>query len=212
MRDFEPLIDGLATNVAPVRSHSARAGRAALAAVSAATLAQVYLLYGFRPDVMAAAPPPMLLMAIGLVAILAVAAGASAVRMALPQVGAPSSGAPWALATLLLLPAIAIVGIIEKPGQAAGLDLAAGIRCLTLGLVAGLGSLTFLIIWLRRGAPVAPERAAWLAGLAAGSIGALAVTLECPEEAFAHLGIWHVAVPLVAAVATRLAIPRFLRW
>jgi len=43
-------------------------------------------------------------------------------------------------------------------------------------------------------------------------VGALAVTLECPRDSLAHIGVWHVAVPLVAGAFARLAMPRFLRW
>lgn len=212
MSDFDALIDGLADDAAPVRPRSTRAGRTALAAIASTTLVAVYLAYGFRADLMAAQPAPILLVAIGLMLILAIAAGASAVRMARPQVGAASSGAPWALASLLLLPAIALIGIIVEPARMAGLAIEPGIRCLLFGLMAGLASLGFLVLWLRRGAPVAPERASWLAGLSAGAIGALAVTLECPQEALAHLGVWHVAVPVVAAVTARIVLPRLLRW
>jgi len=212
MTDFDALIDDLAEDATPVRVRSTRAGRLELAAVAAATLALVFLTYGFRADVRAAEPAPLLGIAAGLMLLLAVAAGASAVRMARPQVGAPASGAPWVLAALLLLPAIAIAGIATEPDRIAGLAVGPGLRCLAFGLIGGLGALAYLVAWLRRGAPVAPERASWLAGLAAGAIGALAVTLECPQDAFAHLGAWHVAVPLVAAGAVRLILPRFLRW
>jgi hypothetical protein len=212
MTDFDALIDELAEGAAPVPLRSTRSGRIALAAIAAATLVVVFLIDGFRADVTAARPAPMLSVALGLMLILAIAAGASAVRMARPQVGAAASGAPWALAALLLLPAIALISIAADSSQIAGLAFAPGVRCLAFGLVAGLASLAFLILWLRQGAPVAPERASWLAGLAAGAVGAIAVTLECQRDALAHLGVWHVAVPLVAAGVTRLVLPRFLRW
>jgi hypothetical protein len=94
----------------------------------------------------------------------------------------------------------------------AGLALEPGIGCLAFGLVAGLASLAFLTLWLRGGAPVAPERASWLAGLASGAIGALTITLECAHDPLTHVGIWHVAIPLVMAAGARLALPRLLRW
>ena len=212
MTDLDTLIDDLAGMAAPVRRQSAGLGRLAMAAIAVATLALVYLIYGFRADVMTAQPTPMWSVAAGLMLILAVAAGTSAVRMARPQVGAPGSGAPWALAALLLLPAIALAGILEDPDRVAGLAIGPGLRCLTLGLVAALGTLAFLVAWLKRGAPVSPGRAAWLAGLAAGAVGALAVTLECPQDALAHVGVWHVGVPLVAGGIAWLLLPRFLRW
>lgn len=212
MTDFDKLIDTLASDALPVRRQSTRSGRMLLAAVAAATFAAVVAIYGVRADFASGSPSPMAGLAAGLMLILAVAAGAGAVRMARPQVGAASSGAPWALAALLLLPALALVGIVARPDLPAGLDADSGLRCLTFGVVAGAASLTFLTIWLRRGAPVAPHRAAWLAGLASGAIGALAVTLECPHDELAHLGVWHVAAVLVAGGGARVLLPPLLRW
>lgn len=212
MTDFDSLIDKLASNAVPVRARSVRTGRLALAALSVATLLAVLGTYGFRSDVLTGELPPMRALASGLMLLLACAAGGSAIRMARPQVGAASSGAPWALAALLLIPAIALAGIIAHPAELAGLAAGPGLRCLGFGLGAGFAAFVFLVIWLRRGAPVAPERAAWLAGLAAGAVGAFAVTLECPANSLVHIGVWHVAVPLVAGAAARLVLPRFLHW
>ena len=212
MTDFDTLIDELATDAEPVRRQSTRMGRFLLAGIAAATVAAVFSTYGFRADIIAGSPSPMVGVAAGLMLILAVAAGAGAVRMARPQVGAAASGAPWALAALLLLPVMAIAGIVARPDLPSGMASDSGLRCLTFGLIAGAGSLAFLTAWLRRGAPVAPEQAAWLAGLASGAIGALAVTLECQHDELGHLGVWHVAAVLVSALAARMLLPRLLRW
>lgn len=212
MRDTDAIIDELVATARPVRPQSPRGGRFALLAIGAATLGAVFMVRGVRPDIVAGTPPPLLCVAAGLMLILAVAAGAGAARMASPQVGAASSGVQWALAALMLLPLIALADIAIGTSQATGLAIGPGVRCLSLGLGASLASLAFLTFWLRRGAPVAPERAAWVAGLAAGAIGALAVTLECTLDAFAHLGVWHVAIVLAAATVSRLLLPRFLRW
>ena len=212
MTNFNRLIDMLASDAMPVRRQSIRIGRMSLATIAAATFAVVFVTHGFRTDIMAGTPAPIVGLGAGLMLILAMAAGAGAIRMARPQVGAPGSGAPWAFATLLLLPMLAIAGIAAKPELSSGLESESGLRCLAFGITAGAASLAFLAVWLRRGAPVAPQRAAWLAGLASGAIGALAVTLECPHNELAHLGIWHVAAVLVTAVTARLLLPRLLRW
>ncbi|WP_294007746.1 NrsF family protein, partial [Sphingomonas sp.] len=183
-----------------------------LAVVGAVTIALVYMTLGFRHDVIAGEPTPMLGVTSGLLILLAAAAGAGAVRMARPQVGAPASGAPWVLAALLLVPMVALFGVVTQPALVGGLDMHQGLRCLALGLVAGLGTFAFLAAWLRQGAPVSPERASWLVGLAAGATGALANSLECPQESLAHLAIWHLAAVPVAAVAARIVLPRLLRW
>lgn len=212
MTHTDALIDELADGASSVRPRTTAAGRAWLALVAAATLSLVYTTFGFRDDIMAGQPAPMLGITAGLLILLAAAAGAGAVRMARPQVGAPHSGAPWVLAALALVPAIATVGILTSPALSAGLEIHQGMRCLRFGLASSLGAFGFLTMWLRRGAPVSPERASWLAGIAAGATGALAITLECPQESLAHLAFWHLGAVPIAAVAGRLVLPRFLRW
>lgn len=212
MPDLDHLIDELADDGRAVRPLSTVRGRGLLALVAAGTLALVALGFGFRADVLAMRPAPMLAMAAGLMAILAAAAGLGALRMARPQVGAAPSPAPWLLAALLLLPLAALLELAGRPVLAPGLSVEAGLRCLLLGFAAGAAAAACLTAWLRRGAPVAPERAAWLVGLFAGAVGALAVSLECPMDALLHLGVWHVAAVPVWAVAARVALPPLLRW
>lgn len=212
MTDTDIIIDQLVSTPKPVHPLSTAKGKLALLIIGTATLASVALLYGFRADVMAGSPAPLLSIALGLMLILAVVAGAAATRMASPQVGAKSSGAPAALAALLILPVAATIDVFAGPGRLADVALEPGLRCLSLGLAASLAALAFLTVWLRRGAPAVPERAAWIAGLAAGAVGALAVTLECPRDAMAHLAVWHVAIILAAGALSRLLLPRFLRW
>lgn len=212
MTDFDLLIDGLAEDAAPVKRQRSAVARAVLGALGAASVAALAAIYGLRPDVLAMAAPVPILLAIGLMAILAAAAGGQAIRMARPQVGAPSAGVPWLLGALGLFPLIALAALVTRSGATAGLDPDGGMRCLGVGIACGLASLGFLGLWLRRGAPVAPERASWLAGLAAGAIGAAAVTMECGHDEIVHLGLWHVAVVAALAVAGRALLPRFIRW
>lgn len=212
MSDINQLIDELAENGRAVRSYSTARGRWLLAAVATATLAIVFMLFGFRADVLAMSPWPMLSIAAGLMLMLAAAAGFGALRMARPQVGAASSPAPWLLAALLLLPVVAFLQLAGEPTLLPGLSADTGMRCLVFGLMAGTGTAVLLALLLRRGAPVAPERASWLVGLAAGAVGSLAVSLECPLDAMLHLGVWHVAVVPLSAIAARIALPPLLRW
>ena len=91
MTNFDKLIDTLASDAPPVQRQSTGSGRAMLAIVAAATIAAVFATYGFRADIMAGTPAPMIGLGAGLMLILAMAAGAGAIRMARPQVGAASS-------------------------------------------------------------------------------------------------------------------------
>jgi hypothetical protein len=40
----------------------------------------------------------------------------------------------------------------------------------------------------------------------------MAIGLACPIDAVTHIGTWHVGSILVAAIGSRVALPRFLRW
>ena len=212
MANLDQLIDELADEATPVRVQRAATGRLALLGVGLATLVGVAVTYGFRLDVMQLRPPSLVAITAGLSAILATAAGTDAVRMARPQVGAAESGAPWLLAAVLLVPLAALAAIAANPAESSGLAVEPGLRCLTFGLTSGVATFLFLALWLRRGAPVNPNRAAWLAGMASGAVGALAVTLECAHVEIAHIGFWHVAVVPLFALLGRLALPRLIRW
>lgn len=212
MTRFEALIDELADSAGPVRVKSTRLGRMALLAVAALTVAVTVALLGVRPDIGRLAPTPEVAISGGLLILLAIAAGTSAVRIARPEVGARPSGAPWALAALLVVSAVALIGIAAQPVPLAALAPLEGARCLSVGLVAGLATIAFLTFWQRRGAPVRLESAAWLAGLTGGAVGAISVTIECPVDGLAHIGVWHIAVVPLAGFATRLLLPPLIRW
>ena len=85
-------------------------------------------------------------------------------------------------------------------------------QCGLYGSLAGVIVALAAVLYLRRGAPVSLERAGWLTGLAAGSLGALAYNITCPLDTVAHVGFWHTVPVLVWAVIGRLAVPRLIRW
>lgn len=212
MTNLENFIDTLAQEARPVRPRLGSHAAAGLVGVALLTLVAVASLLGLRSDIGALAPSPLVAISGGLLVLVAAAAGYAAIRSARPQVGAPPSGDRWTLSALLVLPVAALIGILADPSAAAGLSPTTGFACLTIGIVAGLATLAFLSLWQRGGAPVQPERAAWLSGLAAGAVGALAVTIECPIDGLAHAGIWHVAAVPLSGLAARLLLPPLLRW
>ena len=214
MPNFDRLIDDLAGDLAPVVPISAARGRVLLAGVALAICAAVLALLGVRPDVAAGRPAPLLLLVAGLFAIAGAAAASAAIRAAQPAVGAARDGARWALASLAILPLVALATMAASPAPGAGLwdGVGVGVGCVLTGLIGSLAALAALTWWLRRGAPVSVEKTGWLAGAAAGAIGALAVTLECPEDVVTHMGTWHVTIVPAAAAIGRTVIPRLARW
>ncbi|MEO7603128.1 MAG: DUF1109 domain-containing protein [Sphingomicrobium sp.] len=211
MSDFNLLIDELTATMVPVRPLSLRRGAALFAAVAAISVAAGGLILGLRPDIVQLRPDDTVLMSIGLFAVLGLACAGTVVRMARPGVGRASDGWRWALAAMLVLPVVAAIEAILFPALRIGIGVEGSI-CLARGLVAAVASAAAATWWLRRGAPVRIETASWLVGLGAGSVGALAVAISCPDDALAHIGLWHGAIIPVAGGLSRLVLPRFLRW
>ncbi|KPQ24263.1 MAG: hypothetical protein HLUCCX21_05640 [Porphyrobacter sp. HL-46] len=83
---------------------------------------------------------------------------------------------------------------------------------LSSALATGLVVAIAAVLFLRRAAPVALARQAWLTGLAAGALGSLAFGITCPVDTIAHLGLWHVLPVPLAALAARVAVPSLIRW
>jgi hypothetical protein len=140
------------------------------------------------------------------------AVAATLTAMARPAVGSNRSGWHWAVAVLFVFPIAAIVTAAGNADQLAAMLKPDGPFCLAVGSLASLASILLLTLWLKRGAPTSTHRAAWLIGITGGAVGALAMGLACRSDAITHIGIWHAGIVLLAAVGSRLALPRILRW
>ncbi|MEM1196387.1 MAG: DUF1109 domain-containing protein [Pseudomonadota bacterium] len=157
----------------------------------------------------------------GLLLLLGAASTSGLVAGALPRVGVRGNAPYWSAAMLGVVPLVAIITVISLE---ANHDHASGAmsvlddpltwywQCGAYGTMAGFVIALAAVLFLRRGAPVALERAGWLTGLAAGSLGALAYNITCPLDTIAHVGIWHTFPVLAWAVIGRLAVPRLIRW
>ncbi|QDP19945.1 NrsF family protein [Sphingomonas xanthus] len=207
---IDALIDQLADDARPVRPQSVTVSRIGFGALSALTLMLVLGLLGVRADIASGAPSPVILLIAGLFAITAAAAGLAATRLARPEVGGRQGGAFWLVAAIALLPLISLVEYLL--GNTAGTSTALVLRCLLWGVLASSLTLALLGWTLRSGATVLPSRASWLAGIAAGAVGATAITLECPNGEMLHLAIGHVGIVAVSAWISRLVLPPLIRW
>jgi len=65
---------------------------------------------------------------------------------------------------------------------------------------------------MRGGAPVSPERAGIVIGLASGSFGALAYSMHCPHNELVYVGLWYTLAIAITTLLGRLIVPRFVRW
>jgi hypothetical protein len=188
---------------------------AGLAATGLAAAA-VWLLAGFRADLAAGHPAPIVIVrAVGLLSgglVMLVAA----VRAAVP--GRPDQGATVAGTALLGLFPLALMGLLlqgivagRTPSFAEVGPFSAG-RCLAMATASALLVGGALAVWMRRAAPTDLARAGWLAGWAAGALGTFAYSLFCPASSLAFVSSVYPAAVLVVAVLMRLAVPPFVRW
>ncbi len=202
------LIDSLVADLVPVAPMRGGPAIARTAAAVLGSVAAIALSLGLRGHVSA-----LFLLSTGLFLVLGISAALTLIAMARPQVGSDRTGWAWAAAMAALLPATTLVlGVSHMPSAWAESDPREGLFCLALGLLAGLASAAVLIAWLRRGAPTSPERSGWLVGIAAGSLGMFAFSLHCPEDSIYHIGLWHSAPVIAAALLGRLIVPRLIRW
>jgi hypothetical protein len=210
---LDGLLDSLAADLQPVRPLSDRPAQLALAVLLACAAAVVAIVLGMRSDVMAGQPDAMFLMRCGMLAVLAAVAVVAVLAQARPGVGRSPQG--WKAVTVMaaLFPLIGAVQALADPDHArAMLEMASGRQCLGYSLsIAALAAVP-MVLHLRRGAPVAPERAGLLVGLAAGSLGALAYNLHCPFNSMVYIGLWYGAAITTAAIIGRLVVPRLIRW
>lgn len=211
-KESDKLIAALAAELTPVRPMRLKTGLGWLAAAVLATLAVTVLWFGLRADLMAGTAPPLVPLASGLWLLLGLATASSAIALGTPEVGRRSSGWRWTLAMAALLPAGALVTILRDVPDGRIPSGTVEWACVGDALALGLMTAVPLILWLRRAAPVSPERAGVLVGIASGSIGIFAFSLHCPIDGFAHLGLGHAVPVLIAALVGRLLLPRFLRW
>ncbi|MBA4748436.1 MAG: DUF1109 domain-containing protein [Sphingopyxis sp.] len=210
---LDRLIDGLTEDLAPVtRQRQAHGVNIVLAAwtIGAAAL---LIVMGLRHDWNSGMFEPSALLQIFWSAALGLVAIWFAVRMAMPGVGRDHGGWRWAAAVAATVPLAAIVALMAASSLRWAQSYPdAGMECLWKGMLAGSMVAAALTLWLRQGAPSSPERAGLVTGIAAGATGVTVVALHCPLDALMHVGIWHGATIMLAALIGRIALPPLLRW
>lgn len=207
-----PLIAQLVEELEPVRPLRMVHGFALLAMATALTIAAVAYWQGLWAGPMRGDAASTFFIANGLVAMTGLASAWAVVRMASPRVGARQDGSRWMLAALAILPVTAGIIVITEGSGTGHEHVAEGFHCFLAGTACGGAIAVALIMWLRRGAPVALQLAGFYTGVAAGALGSFAYGLSCPFDTIGHLGFWHVAPLAVSSAIGRLAIPVVVRW
>lgn len=210
-------IDALVDELVPVRQMRVRDGLAvALAAMALCALAIGFGL-GVRGDLANGVPHWMFLVRSATLLGLGTAATAAALAAATPSIGGERSAFwKWNLAIASVFPLGAIFVWLTDIGSSEGamrvLDPAYGMQCLQMSALCAAVVGTAITLWMRRGAPVSPERTGWLVGLASGSLGAAAYSIACSENVVMYIGTWYTLVVAGCAIAGRLIVPKVLRW
>lgn len=208
------LIAALTRDTTPVRRVRPGEGAALVALATLAAAIAMIAVYEFWSGILTGAASPYFWITNGLLLLLGAASTMALVTGALPRVGARPNAPVWALAMLGVLPLTALIHVARTPFLPAHAGLAdpGALFCVISSLTAALVVGAAAVLFLRRGAPVAIERSAWLTGLTAGSLGTLAFGMTCPLDGMAHLGLWHVATVPLAALIARAVVPPLIRW
>jgi hypothetical protein len=207
------LIDALVADAGspPRRLGRAVAGALLLGAAGAAAMFAMRL--SIRPDIVEALGSVRFPLKFALMAGLALAAGAVALRLSRPGRAGASEALALAAAAAPLLVSVAIELLVTPADRwmtrAVGTMSSA---CLTNIPLLAAPALVALLMALQRGAPASPALTGAAAGLLSGAIAATLYAASCPDDSPLFVAIWYViAIGLVTAVGA-LAGSRLLRW
>lgn len=213
---IEETIEALVGDLQPVAPIRLWSGIATGLAFTALAVAAVWLTVGFRPDLAAKHPAPIVVARAAVLLSGGYFLLIAAVRAAVP--GRGDEGAT-ALGTMILgilpigLMGLLLEGIVARQRPSfAELTTPITLRCFYIALAASLLVGGGLVMWMRRAAPTDIDRASWLIGWTSAALGTFAYSLFCPSQTMAFVTAVYPAAMLVAATAIRFATPPLLRW
>lgn len=211
-RSRADLIASLTDEITPVRRIKPAHGAASIGAATLIAGVLSIFIFGFWSGMITGQASGYFWITNGLLTILGAASTAAVVMAALPRVGARANAAMWGAAMIGVLPVAGLLSVLSTITARRAEPVLWYWECAAYGLIAGLLVAAAAVAFLRHGAPVSIERAAWMTGIAAGSLGSLAYGITCPMDNLSHLGIVHVAPVAIAAVLGRLVVPPMIRW
>lgn len=207
-----PLIEQMAADLQPVKSIKFHDGLVLVALAVGITVLGVELFDGIWRGAFAGEASAFFVIGNGLLLILGCASANSVLKMATPRVGNSHDGPKWAMAMAAVLPLAAFISLLGHDHGTTMLNDPYGLTCFTSGMLASIGTAAALIFWLRKGAPVSPNKAGLHVGIASTALGSVAYGLACPLDSVIHLGLWHAAPVVVGAIIGRFVLPPLLRW
>ncbi len=210
----ENMIAGLAQELEPVRPITTRSGLALLGFATLVAFGVSVFVYDFWFGMLEGQASAFFWVTNGLVLLLGIASASALVAGGSPRIGQRENSPGWSAAMVAILPIAAIIALFtgEANHLHEGLNDPVALMCSRASIAAAVLVGFASVMWLRRSAPVAIERSAWLVGIASGALGTFAYGITCPLDTVSHLGLWHVAPIGISAVIGRLVVPPMIRW
>lgn len=207
------LIDEFTGALQPCRPLKRRTGRGIVIGATSIAILIVAMWFGLKAGLSAGVLSPTYILTNGLLLLLGFAASFAVVNMAMPRVGSDHDSPKWAMAGVALLPLAAIgTSLTGGAGASSAIMHASDFYCFARGSLFATITAAALLYWLRRGAPVSPDKAGLFLGVAAGAMGSFAYGISCPIVSVWHLGVWHVMPVLVWGLIGRIAVPHLVQW
>jgi hypothetical protein len=215
MTNFD--VSSLVDDLSPVRVVRRRDNLLLTTGATLLASLAIVMTYGIRGDLLVGDPHPIVMIRAGLLLLLGLAASLAISAAARPSVGKPQNGWMWALAAAAVLPIAALGKFLFLLGSGQPLamftaDFEYGLRCLGLSLGSAMWIGGLISWWLKRGAPISLNRAGWLVGIAAGSLGTFSFNIYCNSISLYYIGLWYSLAVLISAVVGRLIVPHIIRW
>jgi hypothetical protein len=210
----EDLVSMLSTGAEPVNPK--RVAWRYLLAVSGGTLAALALMAAtlkLNPALPQELSEPMFWIREAFCASLGVVGLVGVARLARP--GRPLGLVPVGIALpVIAIWALAAVILLAAPSPARGHLIFGRTARVCPFLITMIAAPLFIaLVWALRGlAPTRLRLTGAAAGFAAGSIGALAYSLHCPELAAPFIGTWYLLGITISATLGAWAGPQLLRW
>jgi hypothetical protein len=208
----DDLIRVMAADLQPIRSPSALLA-ATLVPALAAALAALWLVLGFRDDLVTAItdPLPVMRWVLGL----ALGVGGIGLALVLARPEGRSEARFWPLVMVLLV-ALGLLGWAFATTPPGGRQMALVGKTMTTCLVTipllSILPVMAILAALRHGATTAPALAGAVAGLGGGGLAAAIYALHCTEDSPLFYVTWYgLAILGVTLVSTLLGM-RLLRW
>lgn len=211
---LDSLIEQLAEGLVPVRPRRLWVDASILALIALIELALLLVVGVGHLNVHRMLTQPTMgarLASLGLIALLS---GYLAVRSFDPTYCVKSS-LRWVALVIAICVAYGTV-MSGMPDGAASvirrLNWMSGVQCASKIVLLSIAPLAALAVLGRRGAPTDTRRTPLLIGLTAAAWGAFVFVFACPFNDALYIVVWYGVGCGIVTLASRLLLPRFLRW